>query len=56
MKYNKNIQNKVFQVVGIFPPILKKKYKTRNKRKRKGKYKESYIFIVYTIFKLVVDC
>ena len=39
MKYNKNIQNKVFQekiskkplkleVVGIFPPILKK-YKNR---------------------------
>ena len=37
----------------IYPPI-RKKYKTRTKRKRKGKYKESYIFIVYTIFKFHV--
>ena len=36
-----------------FPPILKK-CKNRNKSKRKGKDKENYIFIVYTIFKLVV--
>ena len=55
MKYNKNIQNKVFQEK-IFktsksrgcgnPPNSKNIYINRNKRKRKGKDKGSYIFIV----------
>ena len=47
MKYNKikvsgenNLKPLKVEVVGIFPPILKK-YKTRTKRKRKGKDKES---------------
>ena len=39
------------EVVGIFPPILKNK-KIRNQRKRKGKKKESYIFIVYITFNI----
>ena len=48
MKYNKNIQNKVFQEK-IFPPILKN---IKIEIKGKGKDKESYIFIVYTIFNI----
>ena len=61
MKYT-NIQNKVYQekifknlykqkLWEYFPPILKiQKY--RNKSKRKGKDKESYTFIVFTIFNI----
>jgi len=40
--------------VGIFPPNSKK-YKNINNRKRKGKDKESYIFIVYTIFYIKIS-
>ena len=49
-------QEKIFkkplkvEVVGIFPPNYKKKYKNINKRKRKGRDKESYILIVYILF------
>ena len=61
MKYNKNVQNQVFQekifenlpnkkVVGIFPPIQKKNKK--NVRIMKGEEKESYIFIVHIIFNI----
>jgi len=39
------------EVVGIFPPILKNK-KIKNQRKRKGKIKEIYIFIVYITFNI----
>ena len=40
--------------MGIFPPNSKK-YKNINNRKRKGKDKESYIFIVYTIFYIKIS-
>ena len=38
--------------MGIFPPNYKKKYKNINKRKRKGRDKESYILIVYILFNI----
>ena len=60
MKYNKNIQNKVFQekifkkyleVVGIFPPILKKNIKLEIK----GKGKESIRKVTYLLFTLYLN-